>query len=105
MPADCRPSRPPISARGTSAATESMTRMSIATRTDQRIGDFQRLLARIRLRNQEIFEIDPELSRIDRIECVFGIDEAADAALLLCLGNGLQRQRGLAPSFPDHRSR
>ena len=65
----------------------------------QRIGDFQRLLAGIGLRDQEIVDIDAELAGIDRIERMFGIDEGADAAALLGFGDRLQRQRGLAGGF------
>ena len=65
----------------------------------QRIGDFERLLAGIRLRDQKVFEIDAELAGIDRIERMFGIDEGADAALLLGFGDRLQRQRRLARAF------
>ena len=65
----------------------------------QRVGDFERLLAGIRLRDQQIFEIDAELAGIDRIERMLGIDEGADAALLLGFGDGLQRQRRLARAF------
>ncbi len=66
---------------------------------DQRIGDFERLLAGIRLRDQEVLEIDAQLAGIDRIERMFGIDEGADAALLLRFGDRLQRKRGLAGAF------
>src|SRR5205085_10227430 len=38
-------------------------------------------------------------ARIDRIERVLGIDEGADAALLLRLGEAVQRERGLAGGF------
>src|SRR5205823_7557663 len=61
--------------------------------------DFQRLLAGVGLRDQELVDIDAELARIDRIERVFGVDEGANAALLLALGDGMQRQRGLARGF------
>jgi hypothetical protein len=65
----------------------------------QRVADFQRLLAGVGLRDQEFVDVDAELSGIDRIQRVFGIDEGADAALLLALGHGVQRQRGLAGGF------
>ena len=65
----------------------------------QRVGDFQRLLAGVGLRDQQVVDIDAELARIDRIERVLGIDEGADAALLLRLGDAMQRQRGLARGF------
>src|SRR6202000_1800193 len=64
--------------------------------THQRVADFQRLLAGVGLRDQELIDIDAELAGIDRVERVFGVDEGADAALLLALGHRMQRQRGLA---------
>ena len=65
----------------------------------QRVGDLQRLLAGVGLGNQQVVEIDAELAGIDRVERVFGVDEGADAALLLRLGDDMQRQRGLAGGF------
>ncbi len=65
----------------------------------QRVGDFQRLLAGVRLRDQELVDIDPELAGIDRIERVLGVDEGADAAELLRFGDGVQRERRLAGGF------
>ena len=44
-------------------------------------------------------DIDAELAGIDRVERMLGIDEGADAALLLRLGDGVQRQRRLARAF------
>ena len=44
-------------------------------------------------------DVDAKFSGIDRVERVFGIDEGADAALLLRLGDGVQSQRGLAGGF------
>ena len=74
-------------------------------RAHQRVGDLERLLAGVGLRNQEIVEIDAELAGIDRIERMFGVDEGADAALLLRLGDDMQRQRRLARGFRARRSR
>ena len=65
----------------------------------QRIGDLERLLARVRLRDQEVFDLDAELPRIARVERVLGVDERADAAELLGLGDGRERQRRLARAF------
>jgi hypothetical protein len=63
---------------------------------DERVGDLERLLAGVRLRDQEVVEIDAELAGIDRVERVLGIDEGTDAALLLGFGDGVQSERGLA---------
>jgi hypothetical protein len=65
----------------------------------QRVGDLERLLAVVGLRDQKIVDVDAELPGIDRVERVLGIDEGADAALLLRLGDGVQSQRGLAGRF------
>src|ERR1700754_631996 len=90
------PISPSSSARGTSAATESITSTSIAP---QRVGDLERLLAGVGLRDQEVVDVDAELAGIDRIERVLGIDKGADAALLLGFGDAMQRQGGLAGGF------
>ena len=68
-------------------------------RAHQRVGDLQRLLAGVGLRDQEIVEVDAELAGIDRIERVLGVDEGADAAALLRLGDRVQGERGLAGGF------
>ena len=65
----------------------------------QRVGDLQRLLAGVGLRDQQVVEVDAELAGIDRVERVLGVDEGADAAVLLRLGDDVQRQRGLARAF------
>ena len=62
----------------------------------QRVGDLQRLLAGIGLRDQQVVDIDAELAGIDRIERMLRVDEGADAAALLRLGDGVQRERRLA---------
>src|SRR5262245_34851220 len=43
-----------------------------------------------------MFEIDAELARIDGVERVLRVDEAANAAPLLRLGDDMERERGLA---------
>ncbi len=60
------PISPSISPAGVSAATESTTSTSIAPERNQRVADLERLLARIRLGDEEVFEIDTELAGIDR---------------------------------------
>ena len=65
----------------------------------QRVGDLERLLAGIGLRNQQIVDIDAELPGIGRVERVLGVDEGAGAAALLRLGDDMQRQRRLARAF------
>ena len=65
----------------------------------QRVGDLERLLAGVGLGDQQVVDIDAELAGIDRVERMLGVDEGADAALLLRLGDDVQRQRGLAGGF------
>src|ERR1700754_3115244 len=79
----CRPGSespisPSISAFGVSAATESMTIRST---------DLERLLAGVRLRDEQVRQVDAELLRIRRIERVFRVDERGHAAELLHLGD------------------
>ena len=90
------PISPSSSARGTRAATLSITTMSMAPERDQRVGDFERLLAGVGLRDEKLVHVDVELAGIDRIERVLGVDEGAGAAELLGLGDAGERQRGLA---------
>ena len=61
--------------------------------------DLQRLLAVVRLRHQQIVHVHAELSRIDRIERVFRVDERRLPAHLLRFGDDMQRQRRLAARF------
>src|SRR5262249_26502253 len=54
-------------------------------------GNFQRLLAVIGLRDEEVIDIYAESFRVSRIESMFGVDEGRHAADLLCFGDYLQR--------------
>ena len=47
---------------------------------DQHLGDLQRLLARVRLRDQEVVHVDPQLARVLDVERVLGVDEGRDAS-------------------------
>ena len=100
----CRPGwlspiSPSSSARGTSAATEIDHQHVDRAGAHQRVGDLERLLAGVGLGDQQVVDVDAELARIDRVERVLGIDEGADAALLLRFGQAMQRERGLAGGF------
>ena len=68
-------------------------------RADQRVNDLQRLLAVIRLGDQQLVDIDAELAGVAGVERVLGVDEGAGAARLLRLGYDMQRQGGLARAF------
>ena len=90
------PISPSISALGTSAATESTTTTSTLLERIEDLDDLERLLAVVRLRDEQVVEIDAELLRVLRVERVLGIDERGHAAALLRFGNDLQRERRLA---------
>ena len=66
---------------------------------DQRVDDFQRLLARIGLRHDQFVDVDAQLLGIDGVERMFGVDEGRGPARLLRFGDGMQRQRRLARAF------
>ena len=100
----CRPScmspiSPSSSALGVSAATESMTMHVDGAGAHQRVGDLERLLAGVGLRDQQVLDLDAELLGVGRVERVLGVDEGADAAVLLGLGDDVQGERGLAGGF------
>src|SRR5438093_1090434 len=65
-------------------------------RAHQRVGDLERLLAVVGLRDEEVLGLDAELARVAHVERVLRVDEGADAAALLALGDELERERGLA---------
>ena len=65
-------------------------------RLHERLRDFERLLAVVGLRDEKVFDLDAEFARVARIERVFRIDEGADAALLLRLGDAFEREGGFA---------
>ena len=67
-----------------------------AVRPDEHLDDFESLLAVVRLRDEEIVEIDAELLRVRRVERVLCVDERRDAADFLRLRDDLQRERRLA---------
>ena len=70
-----------------------------AVGADQDLGDFERLLAVVGLRDEQVVEVDAELLGVLRVERVFGVDEGRDAAELLRLRDDLQRERRLAGGF------
>ena len=67
--------------------------------TNQRVGDLERLLAGVGLGDQKVVERDPELPGIARVKRVLGVDETTNAAVLLGLGDGVERERRLARGF------
>ena len=94
IPTNESPISPSISARGTSAATESTTTMSIAAGADEGLGDLECLLAGVGLADQQLVHVDPAGPGIGGIERVLDVDERRDAAALLRLGD---RSRNVTP--------
>ena len=66
---------------------------------DQHVHDFERLLAGVRLGDEERVGVDAELGGVFRVERVLGVDEGGDAALALGVGHGVQRDGGLTGGF------
>ena len=65
----------------------------------QRIGDFQRLFAGVRLGDVEVVGIDAEFTRVNRVKGVFGVNKGCRAARFLRFGDDLQGQRGFTRRF------
>jgi len=65
-------------------------------RAHDHVADLQRLLARVRLADQQVLDINAEIAGIDRVQRMFRVDEGAGAALALAFGDDLQGKRGLA---------
>ncbi|MGC4083478.1 MAG: hypothetical protein QM736_15545 [Vicinamibacterales bacterium] len=63
------------------------------------LDDFERLLAVVGLRDEQVVDVDTELPGVHRVERMLGVDERRHAAEPLRLGDHLQRQRGLARRF------
>ena len=77
-----------------------------ASRAHQHVGDFEPLLARVRLRDQHVTDLDTELAGIHRVERILRVDIGCDATGLLHLRNDLETKRCLAgrlgPVHFDH---
>ena len=63
---------------------------------DEELGDLERLLARVGLRDEEIVDVDADPLRVRRVHRVLGVDEGADAAAPLCLGDHVVDEGRLA---------
>ena len=66
------------------------------SRAHQSLGDFERLLSVVRLRDQQVVDINSELFGVPGIKRVFSVDERGHPAHLLRLGYDLQRDCGFA---------
>ena len=60
------------------------------------VGDFERLLRRVGLRNEEFVHLNAQCLRIRRVEGVFDVDVGRRAILFLCLGDDVEREGRLA---------
>ena len=67
--------------------------------SDEDVGDFQGLLAAVRLRDEQVVRFDAQLARVCGVEGVLGVDEGRFAAAALRRGNGVQGQGGLSGGF------
>ena len=65
----------------------------------QSLGDFQGLLAGVRLADQQAVHVHAQVAGVNRVQGVLHVNEGGVAAPLLALGNAVQRQGGLAGGF------
>lgn len=65
-------------------------------RPHEHLGDVERLLARVGLRDEKPRRVDADRAGVVHVERVLGVDERADAARGLGLGDGVEREGGLA---------
>ena len=63
---------------------------------DEQLGDLERLLAGVGLRDEELVDVDADPARVLRVHRVLGVDEGADAAAALRLGDHVVDERRLA---------
>ena len=98
-PGSWSPISPSSSARGVKRRDRIDHKDVDCAGADQRIGNLERLLAGVGLRDQKVVELDAELPGVGGVERVLRVDEGADAAALLRLGDGVQRERRLAGRF------
>ena len=73
-------------------------------RPDQELGDLERLLAVVGLRDEEVVDVDPDPAGVGGIHRVLRVDERADAAAPLRLRDDVVDERrlprGLGPEDP-----
>ena len=86
---------PSSSARGVSAATESTAITSTAPERIEHVDDLERLLAVVGLGDEQLIDVDADLLRVQRVHRVLGVDERADPAELLRLGEDVVDERRL----------
>ena len=66
---------------------------------DQHVGDLQRLLAGIRLGDQQRVGVDAELLGVFGVKRVLGVNERRDASGFLSVRDGMQRQGRFTAAF------
>ena len=69
------------------------------TGTDQNLGDLQGLLTVVRLRDQQVVDIDSQALGIAGVEGMFGVDKRRGASGSLGLSNNVQGQGRLTGRF------
>ena len=62
----------------------------------EHVADLQRLLAVVGLGDEQLVDVDADLPRVERVHRVLGVDEGADPAELLGLGEDVVDERRLA---------
>src|SRR3970040_632195 len=68
-------------------------------RPHEHVGDLERLLARVGLRDQEIVELDADFLGVYGVDRMLSVDDRRRPAVLLHLGHDLQSQRRLTRGF------
>ena len=63
---------------------------------DQHVDDLERLLAVVGLGDEQLVDVDADPPRVDRVDRVLGVDEGADPAARLGLGDDVVDERRLA---------
>jgi hypothetical protein len=66
---------------------------------DQHVGDLQRLLPGVGLRNEKLVDIHPDRLGVNRVEGVLGVDEGGDTPVALGLGHDVEGEAGLPRAF------
>ena len=89
------PISPSISALGVSAATESTATMSTAPDRIEQLGDLERLLAGVGLRHEQLVDVHADAPGVRRVHRVLRVDERADPAAPLRLGDHVVDERRL----------
>ena len=65
------------------------------------VGDLERLLAVVGLRNQQLIDVHAQFPGIRAVERMLGIDKGSDAARFLRLGDRMNREASSCPTTRD----